>query len=367
MANNFHDINGMLMVGLDRHFALLMPGVPVPFIPTPVPVMTKLNLLHPFSMGNKQRATVLFNGVQAVAHWHQPKFLWPHLGLPPFPFDILTPLQIALGVQTCWLPKTDVIAEGETLTPCAIYGPTSINLDCWDFANIPSSFILQPGTVQTTPTLADYKAGVAAVAVDFAMNIAFNLVLRGAGRLLRRGTDAAHRAVVRRFGPFPRGRTVRAIDRLFGSPRRRMRELARQNSLRVPHSNQGSAPTCQFHSLQNQMRFADRGRASNWRDLLEQGKQNGFTSNDRFGNGMHQWDAASLAQQNGWNVGTNPNAGWNDITGLVDNGTPVGAALPVDQLGLPNATGGQHAVIVKGHFVDDATEYVVVTHGWGNA
>ena len=206
MANNFHDIGGLLMVGVDLHFSLLVPGlVPfMPFIPFPQFRVPHLNLLHPFTMGGNQKPTVLFNGRPSVVHWHQPKFLWPYLNLPPFPFDILIPLDIAFGVQTCWLPKSTVFITGEPATCTNIAGPISTNLDCWDLANIPSSLVVQPGTVQTTATLADYAMGLKHFAIDFAIAVAFNVLgdfaLGFGGRLANRALQALTRSFTRRFG-----------------------------------------------------------------------------------------------------------------------------------------------------------------------
>ena len=205
MANNFHDVAGLLLVGIDLHDALLLPGVPLaPFVPIPRPKMPHINFLHPFSMGGNQKSTVLFNGRKTVVHWHQPEYLWPHLNLLPFPIDILIPIHIAFGSQTAWLPRGTVFIEGEPATCTNIAGPMSVDLDCWDAGNIPSSLVVQPSTVQTSPTLADYAAGVTAVAIDFAINALFNAVTNGVGG--RRGPNpaaAADGAVARAIDPPP--------------------------------------------------------------------------------------------------------------------------------------------------------------------
>jgi hypothetical protein len=201
MANNFHDVGGMLIVGIDLHEALLLPGVPpAVFVPIPMPRMPHINFLHPFTMGGNQKATVQFNGRNTVVHWHSPEKLWPHLNLPPFPIDILIPIDILFGAQIAWLPRGSVMIEGETSTCANIYGPMSINLDCWDIANIPSSMIVQPSTVQTSPSLGDYLDGLKAVAIDFAINVAFNAIASVGMAGLARGARGARNAARRAFG-----------------------------------------------------------------------------------------------------------------------------------------------------------------------
>jgi YD repeat-containing protein len=99
----------------------------------------KLNVMHPFTMGENQKSTVLFNGVPSVVHKHQPEHLWPHIGIIPDPFDLLTPLHIAFGSHICWLPRGAVEICGEKSTCCVIGGPVSINADCWDTGKWPTS------------------------------------------------------------------------------------------------------------------------------------------------------------------------------------------------------------------------------------
>ncbi len=200
MANNFHDVGGMLIVGIDLHEALLLPGIPpAVFVPIPMPRMPHINFLHPFTMGGNQKATVQFNGRNTVVHWHSPEKLWPHLNLPPFPIDILIPIDILFGAQIAWLPRGSVMIEGETSTCANIYGPMSINLDCWDIANIPSSMIIQPSTVQTSPSLGDYLDGLKAVAIDFAISVVFNAVADVGMAAIARGARGARNAARRAF------------------------------------------------------------------------------------------------------------------------------------------------------------------------
>ncbi|WP_437510438.1 DUF6531 domain-containing protein [Sorangium sp. So ce1099] len=177
MAHNFHDINGWLLVGLEMHQGFhIFPPAPMKFL--------KLVLLHPFTLGDRQQPTVLFNGVPSVTHQHEPKFLWPHLGIVPDPLDALTPLHILFGSQKCWLPRGAVEICGEKATCCVIGGPISLNADCWDIGRWPSSLVLNPGTVQTTPTFGDFAMGAVTLAIDLVLDMLFEGAAKIAGGLL---------------------------------------------------------------------------------------------------------------------------------------------------------------------------------------
>jgi hypothetical protein len=116
--------------------------------------MPELNLLHPFTMGDKAEPSVLFDGVPAVAHTHTPKLLWPHLSLTVF--DLLTPVHILFGKQRCCMPRSRVLLKGEPAACCRMQGPESINTDCWVAGMIPSSYIVNYGTVCTDPDPEDF-------------------------------------------------------------------------------------------------------------------------------------------------------------------------------------------------------------------
>lgn len=179
MANHFHDINGLLIVGMERHAGIQF----IPWPPLPLPFW-KLNLLHPFTMGGNQKPTVLFNGVPSVVHKHEPQHLWPHIGVIPHPFDLLTPLQIAFGSHMCWLPRGSVEICGEKSTCCVVGGPVSINADCWDAGKWPTSLVLNPGTVETTPTFGDFLMGAVTLAIEYVIDKLMDLGMRGIGKLL---------------------------------------------------------------------------------------------------------------------------------------------------------------------------------------
>ncbi|WP_438018541.1 DUF6531 domain-containing protein [Sorangium sp. So ce315] len=179
MAHNFHDINGWLLVGLEMHQGFhIFPPAPMKFL--------KLVLLHPFTLGDRQQPTVLFNGVPSVTHQHEPTFLWPHLGIIPDPLDALTPLHILFGSHKCWLPRGAVEICGEKATCCVIGGPMSLNADCWDIGRWPTSLVLNPGTVQTTPTFADFAMGAVTLAIDLVLDLLFEGAAKIAGGLLKK-------------------------------------------------------------------------------------------------------------------------------------------------------------------------------------
>ena len=181
MANNFHTDAGWLLVGIDGHN-----GIHWPFVPT---WFFKLNLLHPLSMGDKQKPTVQFNGVPSVTHGHEPTYLWPHIGIFPSPLDLMTPLHILFGSHKCWLPRGAVQICGEQATCCVIGGPMSLNADCWEYGKWPTSLVEDPGTVQTTPTVMDFVMGAVSLAVDLVIDLAFEVVMNLGGAALKKYGD----------------------------------------------------------------------------------------------------------------------------------------------------------------------------------
>ena len=181
MANNFHTEAGWLLFGVDGHNGIHWPFVPMWF--------WKLNLLHPFTMGDKQKPKVLFNGVPSVTHGHEPSKLWPHIGVIPDPLDLMTPIHILFGSHKCWLPRGAVHICGETSTCCVISGSMSLNADCWEYGKWPTSLVDDPGTVQTTPTVMDFLMGAVTLAVDLVIDLAFEVVMKIGGAALKKIGD----------------------------------------------------------------------------------------------------------------------------------------------------------------------------------
>ncbi|RLB49600.1 MAG: hypothetical protein DRI90_24405 [Deltaproteobacteria bacterium] len=179
MPHNFHDTKGLLLVGVDLHQGLHWP---VPTQANMVPMnFLEVNCFHPFTMspGGDRNPTVLINGVESVKWQCSPKLLWPHFPLRPDPLNLTFLLDVAFGTHKCWLPKTNVIAEGTPMAPVCIWAVLSTNLDCFMWTKAPTSLILQPGTVETTPTLGDYGYGLLIAAINLAIDALFRLLTGG--------------------------------------------------------------------------------------------------------------------------------------------------------------------------------------------
>jgi YD repeat-containing protein len=195
VANNFHTIDGWHIVGIEGHNGLHIIPVP-PFL---VPMwFWKLTCMHPFTLGDKQKPTVMFNGVPSVTHQHEPTVLWPHIGIIPDPLDALTPLHLAFGSHKCWLPRGAVQICGEKSTCCVIGGPVSLNADCWEYGKWPTSLVLNPGTVQTTPTIGDFLAGAVTLAVDLLIDLIFEVAMKLGGALLKKLFDKAIKPLLKK-------------------------------------------------------------------------------------------------------------------------------------------------------------------------
>jgi hypothetical protein len=161
MAHNFHDINGMLLVGVDFHMGMM------PLPPPPKPMMYwEMVFAHPFILGPGQHGAVKFNGVNSVHHMHTPLLLWLHMPMIPDPLNLKWWQDWLGGSHVAWLPRTAVKIEGTSAACCVFPGSASINMDCCEPGLLPLSIVFQPGTVQTTPTLKDFLLGALAVVVQ---------------------------------------------------------------------------------------------------------------------------------------------------------------------------------------------------------
>jgi hypothetical protein len=161
--NHFHDHNGMLIVGLDRHFGIHWPT------PFPIPMFFwELNVMHPFWMG-PGKPSVMFNGFVSVADQHTARILWPHIPVIPDPLNMLFPLDLVMGNQKTWMAKGTVLVEGSPGAITLIPGPWSLNMDCWTGSNLPPGIVFQPGTVVTSASWQDWlRAG---------LRLAYNIVM----------------------------------------------------------------------------------------------------------------------------------------------------------------------------------------------
>lgn len=219
MSHVFHNINGWLLVGLDVHDAAIL--WPVPYSGPAL----KLNFLHPFTLGDKEKPTVHFSGAPAVGWMHAPQHLWPHLPIAPFGLDVLMLLNVAFGQQMCWLPRTKVFVGGDWATCTVIPGPLSINLDCWEIPLLPTSLVLNPGTVVTTPDVWDYAWGVG-MAVGMSL---FNLAMAKGTEALMKWIGPRVKAILQSdfvSKLFPLERFQRLLARLPGASSRASAEAA---------------------------------------------------------------------------------------------------------------------------------------------
>lgn len=176
MANNFHDQAGLYIVGIDGHVGIHFPPLMVSTF------FVSVTAVHPFVLGADKQPTVLMNGGrQSVLDQHNPKFLWPHIAFSPDPLDLFTPLHTIFGEQKCWLPRLAVHICGTPAAPTAITGPISVNTECWEFCMLPLSLVFQDGTVQTTPTPADYAYGVVRYLVETVIDLVIFAATGGFG------------------------------------------------------------------------------------------------------------------------------------------------------------------------------------------
>ena len=177
MASNFHDIFGFLAIGVDVHKGLRPVPAPPGFIPE---LFAEVVAIHPFILGPGQKPTVKFNGVNSVVDGHTSYVSWPHF--PIAPPNILFPIDLIFGTHSCWLPRCTVQVCGE-LSTCAMAGPVSMDLDCWEWAPIPSDLTLQRGTVHTTPSLADFQYGLIRAVVNGAISFLTSQAFKLLGKI----------------------------------------------------------------------------------------------------------------------------------------------------------------------------------------
>lgn len=166
MASKLHDVGGWLLVSWDWHVGVHWP--------TPIPATMafhEINVAHPFTMGPMYEPTVFFNGRNAVKDQHEPYFLWPHFPVAPDPLNMVFPLDVVFGTQQCWLPRLTVIVKDKPAAPTVFFCPLSCNNVCHTFGKIPTSLVLQTGTVETTPSLADYISGLTRMLVALAIDL----------------------------------------------------------------------------------------------------------------------------------------------------------------------------------------------------
>jgi hypothetical protein len=173
MASNFHNIVGFLAVGVDVHKGLVPPLFEEA-------LCAELVAAHPFVLGPDQKSNVKINGVNSVVDGHTSYVLWPHY--PIFPPNILWPIDLAFGSHSCWLPRSTVTIDG-TMSTCAMAACVSMDLDCWEWAPIPSDLTIQVGTVQTSPSLSDFAFGAIRAIVNGAVSYGMNKGFSALGKI----------------------------------------------------------------------------------------------------------------------------------------------------------------------------------------
>jgi hypothetical protein len=199
MAHNLHDKNGLYIVGLDGHMGLHV------IVPPEMCFFLELTAVHPFAMGSNFHPTVQFNGgTPSVTDQHVSKFLWPHLPFEPDPLNLFFPLDVVGGTQKTWLPRLQVLINGTPAAPTVFPGMLSINTNCWMFGQLPTNLVIQPGTVQTTPSPADYEYGAIRWAVDLSISV---LLFFASGGMKAGGVEDLDETI-----------TNKMADQLFKSP-----------------------------------------------------------------------------------------------------------------------------------------------------
>lgn len=179
MASNFHNILGFLAVGVDVHKGIMPP------VMTPA-LYGEVVAVHPFILGPGQKSNVKINGVNSVVDGHTSYLLWPHAPVYPQPPNILWPIDLVFGTHSCWLPRGAVHIDGTPAT-CTIGSVFSTNLDCWEWAPIPSDLTLQFATVQTTPTLSDFLYGAVRALVNGAISAGMSAGFSALGKMKVKG------------------------------------------------------------------------------------------------------------------------------------------------------------------------------------
>lgn len=181
MASNFHNILGILTVGVDFHKGLQVAPPAVPGVPIPEFPFWELVCAHPFILGPNQKPSVKMNGVPSVVVGHEPLLLWPHF--PLMPMNAFWPLDLIFGSQSCWLPRGSVLICDEPAT-CTVYEAVTLTLDCWEPCKVPSNLTIQVGTVKTTPSPMDFLMGALQWAIDTAVDKLSEKVFKGLGKKL---------------------------------------------------------------------------------------------------------------------------------------------------------------------------------------
>ncbi len=162
MSACFYD-NGGVMLGLDAHkyFTIGPMNVPVPVLFTPH--LAGAPFLHPAATWGKRTATVLAEGRKMLQRGFKIRLV-PHLpltSLPPHAVEIgQLAVVIAKSSSKAYLGVSSVTGEGAPLATC-VASCAGVNGNCGPGVGA----VLNPSSVITSPSVADYASAVASFSV----------------------------------------------------------------------------------------------------------------------------------------------------------------------------------------------------------
>lgn len=203
MSVCFYNTKGQ-MVGIDAHkFQMAVPPdpapVPLPLFPYAVYVPLSWGICDTKSIVK----TVTSNGAPMIQKDHKKKMV-PHLFLPvalPHPFQaVQNAAIIATGKTTCVMAVSSVTGGGEELATC-LARCWGLNENCCEPIPAPSGHVINPNTVQTTPSAADYVNAL----ISYASSVFWKLVPKPVQylRIGLKAVDAVVKYLVKKYPPSP--------------------------------------------------------------------------------------------------------------------------------------------------------------------
>ena len=203
MSVHFYNTRGW-MVGIDSHkFQMAVPPdpapVPIPFFPYFAGVPLSWGICDPKSIVR----TVTANGAPVLQKGHKKKMV-PHVFVPcalPHPFQAVQGAAVIAKARTvCVMAVSSVTGGGASLATC-LAGGWGLNANCFDPVPAPSGNVINPNTVQTTPSSADYVNA----AIDLALSIVEKLLPKPISTVYKglKGVDAVLKYLFKRFPRAP--------------------------------------------------------------------------------------------------------------------------------------------------------------------
>jgi hypothetical protein len=154
-----------VMIGFDPHIfisVLVVAGVPVP-VPSIAPHLCGATFASPTCTTWKRLPSVTADGSPMIQRGFD-LYLVPHFPLTALPWHPTEPAVLALVVLTsksvARMHVGSVRGGGSPLATCVI-GGIGANANCAEPIDVPLDIVINPGTVVTSPTLADYVASLA--------------------------------------------------------------------------------------------------------------------------------------------------------------------------------------------------------------